>query len=68
MEIYGGEVFNSFECLGGVNPLLFSQLCLYHYADISKEHNFGVQSTDKNIQSTPHKLAHLDKKCPTIFP
>ena len=28
MEKYRGEVFNSFECLGGINPLLFSQLCL----------------------------------------
>ena len=42
MEKYGGEIFNSFECLEGVNPLLFSQLCLYHYADISKEYNFGM--------------------------
>ena len=38
-----GEHFDSFECLGGVNPLLFSQLCLYHYAEISKEHDYGVQ-------------------------
>ena len=53
---YEGEIFNSFECLGGVNPLLFSQLCLYHYAEISKEHNLGVWSmyhqTSNDIQST----------------
>ena len=42
VEEYGGEIFNSFECLGRVNPLLFSQLCLYHYAEVSKDHNLGV--------------------------
>ena len=66
MEKYGGEIFNSFECQVGFNPLLFSQLCLYHYAEISKEHNFGVQSTyhqpDNGIQSTLSKLAHLATK------
>ena len=34
---YGEEKFISFQCLVGVNPLLFSQLCLYHYAEIAKE-------------------------------
>ena len=57
IEKYGGEIFNSFKCLRGVNPLLFSQLCLYHYAEISKEHNLGLQSifhqTRNDIQSTP---------------
>ena len=66
VEKYGGEKFNSFECLGGVNPLLFSQLCLYHYAEISKEQDFGVKSiyhqTDKDIKSTPSKLAYLAKR------
>ena len=35
---YGEESFNSFQCLVGANPLLFSQLCLYHYAEITKDH------------------------------
>ena len=39
VERYGGEKFDSYECLGGVNPLLFSQLCLYHYAEVSKDHD-----------------------------
>ena len=30
---YGEESFNSFQCLVGVNPLLFSQVCLYYYAE-----------------------------------
>ena len=57
MEKYWGEIFNSFECLGGVNPLLFFQLCLYHYAEISKEHNVEVwliyhqTSDDVNLPS-----------------
>ena len=66
VEKYEGEKFNSFECPTGVNPLLFSQLCLYHYAEISKEHEFGVKyiyhQTEKDIKSTPRKLADLAKK------
>ena len=44
-ENYGGEKFNSFQCLAGVNPLLFSQLCLYHYAEVSKGHNYRLWRT-----------------------
>ena len=59
---YGGEKFDSFQCLVGVNPLLFSQLFLYHYAEISKEHDYGVQSvyhqTDKKDISL--KIGSLD--------
>ena len=39
---YREESFNSFQCLVGVNPLLFSQLCLFHYAEIAKDHDYGV--------------------------
>ena len=64
VDKYAEEKFDSFQCLAGVNPLLFSQLCLYHYTEISKEHNYGVQSvyhqTDKNYIS-PKKSAHLTK-------
>ena len=42
VDKYGEGKFNSFVCLVGVNPLLFSQLCLYYYAEISKEHDYGV--------------------------
>ena len=44
---YGEESFKSFQCLVGVNPLLFSQLCLYFYAEVKKDHNYGVQSPDR---------------------
>ena len=64
VEKYGEGKFNSFKCLAGVNQLLFSQLCLYYYAEISKEHDYGVQSiyhqTYKDIIS-PEKSAHLAK-------
>ena len=31
---YNINVFEDFECPDGVNPLLFSQLCIYYYADV----------------------------------
>ena len=43
-EKYGEEKFNSSECPVRVNPLLFSQLCLYHNAEISDDHDYRVQS------------------------
>ena len=56
---YGEETFSSLECLGGVNTLLFFQLCSYHFAEISRKHNLGVWSiyhqTNNNIQSNSNK-------------
>ena len=66
----GEGKFSSFECLVGVYPLLFSQFCLYYYAEISKEHDNGVQSvyhqTDKDDISPKNCLTWL-KESPTIF-
>ena len=31
---YNIDVFEDFEYPDGVNPLLFSQLCIYYYADV----------------------------------
>ena len=42
MNKYGEENFNFFQCPVGVNPLLFSQLCLYYYAEIAKDHDYRV--------------------------
>ena len=39
IEKYKVEKFNSFVCLEGVNPFLFSQFCLFHYAEVSKDHD-----------------------------
>ena len=42
IEKYGTLRFNSFTCLEGVNPLLFSQLCVYHHSDTSGSSGLGV--------------------------
>ena len=34
LKKYNINVFEDFECPDGVNPLLFSQLCIYYYADV----------------------------------
>ena len=34
LKKYNTNVFEDFECPDGVNPPLFSQLCIYHYADV----------------------------------
>ena len=39
---YGEGSFNSFQCPEGVNPLLFSQLCLYYYAEVAEDHDCQV--------------------------
>ena len=31
---YNINTFENFECLDRLNPLLFSQLCIYYYADV----------------------------------
>ena len=31
---YPVEVFNSLQCLQNIDPLLFSQLCVYYYTDV----------------------------------
>ena len=71
MKKNGGEKFNSFECQAGVNPLLFSQLCLYHYVEVSRDHDYRAQSiyhqADKDTKSTPSKLANLVKKVSLSF-
>ena len=34
LKKYNINVFEDFECQDGVNPLLFSQLCIYYYAHV----------------------------------
>ena len=34
LKKYNINVFEDFECPDGVNPLLFSQLFIYYYADV----------------------------------
>ena len=67
MNKYGEENFSSFQYPVGVNPLLFSQCCLYHYSEIVKDHYYGVRSVyhqtdEKDI--SPKKSADFTEKKP----
>ena len=42
IQKYGTAGFDAFECPEGVNPLLFSQLCVFFYSDIWKNRTFGT--------------------------
>ena len=44
VEQYGASGFDSFICLEGVNPLLFSQLCVFHHANTNNSNKLGVSS------------------------
>ena len=46
VEQYGESGFDSFVCLEGVNPLLFSQLCVYHHANTDNNNKLGVNIND----------------------
>ena len=48
---YGTSGFNSFVCLEGVNPLLFSQLCMYHHSNKNNSSVLGVSSQLVSQQS-----------------
>ena len=42
VQKYGTTGFDSFMCPEGVNPLLFSQLCIFHYSDVQKNKTLGT--------------------------
>ena len=52
LKKYNINVFEDFECPDGVNPLLFSQLCIYYYADMVPAVVNEVQDKD---WSTPKR-------------
>ena len=41
---YGTTGFDSSKCPEGVDPLLFSQLCIFHHSDIRKNQILGTTS------------------------
>ena len=41
---YGTTGFDSFICPGGFDPLLFSQLCIFHYSDVWKNQTLETTS------------------------
>ena len=40
----GPQDFDSFMCPEGVNPLLFSQLCIFYYSSIQKNNTLEAAS------------------------
>ena len=70
-EKYWEEKFNSFQCPAGGNPLLFSQLCLYYYADVSRriimECNLSNIRQIKMICSPENGLNWLKKVQPSFI-
>ena len=51
VEKYGASGFNSFVCLEGVNPLLFSQLCVFHHSNTNNSNVLGVSSQPVSQQT-----------------
>ena len=70
IEEYGTTGFDSFKCPEGGDPLLFSQLCIFHHSDIQKNQTLGTTSEVMSWQikqtKTP-KTDDLSKKRPTEF-
>ena len=62
---YGTTGFDSFICPEGVNPLLFSQLCVFHHSNIQKTNTLGatsqVMSQNIKVSKSP-KRDDLSKK------
>ena len=50
VEKHGTSGFDSFVCLEQVNPLLFSQLCVYHHANTNKSSEVGVSTQSVSQQ------------------
>ena len=65
VQKYGTTGFDSFMCPEGVNPLLFSQLCIFYYSNIQKNNTLGATSEvmSQNIKcSKSPKTDDLSKK------
>ena len=70
VEKYGSSGFNSFVCPEGVNPLLFSQLCVFHHSNTNNSNVLGVSSkpvSQQTEQIASPKPDDLCKKRPTKF-
>ena len=65
---YNIDVFEDFECPDGVNPLLFSQLCIYYYTDVLPaavneiQDEDGLVYTDEITKNKKGKI--IDRKTP----
>ena len=63
VEQYGASGFNSFVCLEGVNPLLFSQLCVYHHANTDNNNKLGVSSNPVSQQTEQISSPNTNDLC-----
>ena len=70
IQKYGTSGFNSFICSEGVNPLLFSQLCIFHHSDVWKTNTLGatseVMSQNIKVSKSP-KTDDLSKKKDQLY-
>ena len=57
---YGTTGFDSFICPEGVNPLLFSQLCIYHHSNVWKTNTLGATSEVMSQNITASKSPKTD--------
>ena len=66
LKKYNINVFEDFECPDGVNPLIFSQLCIYYYADVVPAVVNEIQDEDGLVytkETTKNKKGNIiDKK------
>ena len=65
IQKYGTTGFDSFICPEEVNPLLFSQLCIFHHSNIQKNNTLGTTSEgmSQNIKARwSPKTDDLSKK------
>ena len=71
IQKYGTTGFDSFICPEGVNPLLFSQLCIFHHANVQKTNALGatseVMSQNIKVSKSPKTDDLSKKKRPIIF-
>ena len=65
LKKYNISVFEDFECPNGVNPLLFSQLCIYYYADVVPAVVNKIQDEDELVYTeeiTKNKKGNIINK------
>ena len=63
VEQYGASGFDSFVCPEGVNPLLFSQLCVYHHANTDNNNKLGVSSNPVSQQTEQISSPNINDLC-----
>ena len=60
IQEYGTTGFHSFKCPEGVNPLLYSQLCVFHCSDVQKNQLLGTTSGAVFWQIKQTKMSKTD--------